>query len=81
MEAATIATTKGSFLFMRMIPATARSRRSVELRASGAVGLRWQAVFGSLRSFGIDRLDAPAHQGRQALHELQRTRLTAGFQR
>ena len=34
---------------------------SLEVRASGAVGLRWQAVFGSFRSFGIDRLDAPAH--------------------
>src|SRR5262245_50184041 len=29
-----------------------RSRRSVELRASSAVGLRWQAIFGS-----SDRLD------------------------
>ena len=26
-------------------------RRSLELRASGAVGLRWQAVFGSSDSF------------------------------
>src|SRR5215510_5289989 len=36
-------------------------RRSVELRASGAVGLRWQAAFGSSDRLGIDRFDAPAH--------------------
>jgi hypothetical protein len=40
-----------------------RSRRSVELRASGAVGLRWQAIFGSsdrkVHARHVDNLHPP----------------------
>src|SRR5215813_5522276 len=35
-------------------------RRSVELRVSRAVGLRWQR-FSAVTLFGIDRLDEPGH--------------------
>src|SRR5215813_10695639 len=38
----------------------ARRRRSLELRASGGEGLRWQPVL-ALRLFGTDRIAAPGH--------------------
>ena len=40
---------------------------ALELRASGTVGLRWQAVFGSSDRLEIDRLDAPGHAARRGM--------------
>ena len=37
------------------------SRPSRKFEASGGVGFRWQAVFGSSDRLGLDRPDAPGH--------------------